>query len=119
MDEASVSSRHHLTLFAANQLTRQLALTSPVTALHAFAERVISNLTNDRFDRMLPNVLGPGKLTAARFADLRDDIQRHPQMTKLCDQLVKHPDAAGLHAPRGTVRPRKIHDLLNTEVSEL
>jgi hypothetical protein len=90
-----------------------------VAALEAFAERVISNMTDDRFDRMLPNLVGPGKLTASQLADLRDVVQRQPQIAKLRDQLVRHPDAVGLQAPRRTVRPRKIDDLLNTDVSEL
>ncbi|WP_028708698.1 hypothetical protein [Propionicicella superfundia] len=118
-DQDSVSSRHQLTLLAVDQLTRQLALTSPVTALEALAERVISNMTDDKFDRMLPDVLRLGSLTAAEFADLRDVVHGHPQMALLRDQLVKHPSAAGLQAPRRTVRPPKVADLLNTDLGDL
>lgn len=119
MDEESVSSRHQMTLLAAQRLTQQWALTSPVSALEALAERVISNLIDDRFDRMLPNLLGPGKLTAGQFADLREVIHLHPQRTKLRDQLVKHPDATRLQAPRRTARPTKPQDLLNTDLDDL
>ncbi len=115
----TVSSRHELTLLAAERLTQQWALTSPRTALEALAERVISNMIDDRLDRMLPNLLGRGKLTAGQFADLRDLIQLHPQRTRLRDLLVKHPDAARLHAPRRTVRPSKTDDLLNTDLGDL
>lgn len=117
--EDTVSGRHYLTLLAVEELTQQWALTSPATALQAFAERVISNVTDDHLDRMLPYLLGPGKLTAAQFADLRDDVRRQPQMTRLRDQLAKHPDASGLRAPRRVARPRAIGDVLNTDLEDL
>ena len=119
LNEPTVSGRHILTLFAAVQITEQLALTSPAAAARAFAEKLISNIADDRLDRMLPGLLSAGTLTAAQFADLRDEIHRHPQLTKLRDQLVKHPDAIGLRAPRRTIRPSGLKDLLNTDIGSL
>jgi len=119
LGESSVSDRHCMTLLAVSQLTQQLALTSPVTALYALAERFIFNMTDDRLDRMLPSVLGPGKLTATQFADLREEVQRAPQIILLRDQLVKHPNAIGLRAPRRVVRPQNPGDLLNTDLGDL
>ncbi len=119
LEEESVSSRHQMTLLAADQLTKQWALTSPMSALEALAERVISNMTDDRFDRMMPNLVGQGKLTASQLADLRTIVREQPQMAKLRDRLVQRPDAVGLQAPRRSTPSRKLDDLLNTDLGEL
>lgn len=68
---------------------------------------------------MLQSVVGSGKLTGAQFAELRDQLHRHPQMIKLRDQLLKHPDAIGLRAPRRTTRPAAYKDLLHTDLGSL
>lgn len=119
LDEGSVSGRHEVTLLAAERLTHQWALTSPLSALESFADVMIAKLADDRFDRMMPELVGRGGLTATQLADLRDIVHRHPQMVMLRDRLVKHPDAVGLQAPRRMVHRRRIADLLNTEVTEL
>lgn len=119
LNEPTVSKRHYLTLLAAARLTQDLALTSPVTAVEALAERLISDIADDRLDRMVPSLIGPGGLTAVQFADLREGLGSNVQMIKLRGQLSRHPDADGLRAPRRRVRPSPVKDLLNTDLSEL
>lgn len=118
LDGSSVSSRHYSTIKAAVRLAEPQAA-SPLRASQAVARELIASIMDDGFARMLPLIVVTGSMTAVEFADLRDVLGRHPQVAKLLENLVKHPDARGLSAPRRTVPLTRAADLLNTDLSEL
>lgn len=115
----NMSERHQLTLAFAIVVSDQLALTSSLEATENLVKRAIADVVWDRIDRMVKDLVGPGKFTAPELIELVEAILGHEQLAKLCERIIKNPDTTKLRAPNRITKPPSLDDLLDTDLGDI
>jgi hypothetical protein len=119
VESEDMSRRRQLTLAFATVASDQLALTSPLEATENLVRRAVADVVWDRIDRMVTELVGPGKYTAPELIERVEGVLGHDQVTKLVMRVVKNPDTQKLRAPKRISKPASPPDLLHADLGDL
>jgi hypothetical protein len=111
---------HELVRVLAVTMQKQFALVSPEGACLMFAHELLKNLSYSwGLDRMVDQLVGDTKYSAADLRARFDELLNGRQMTELAKRLLKRPDAAGLRAPNRRSRPLSHDVLMGTDIDAI